>query len=190
MVKLKALGAPSRYRVEVYDRIRASLSQKPITKYGNSYDKRKFAFYQSYDGQGGNEAVVDKRANVLRHPMFWLGLPLLGLLGLYSFYNVFSYLNPKSEKPAKASEKPAAAAQKPAAAPTPPSPPKSATWRLVGRYSKGGYPVFVIQDTNGTYRHWSPVPAVLGEFSKPIMIDGDTISTWSGSAPATKGMLP
>lgn len=197
MVKLKALGLPSRYRVEVYDRTIISRSQKPITKYGNRYQKSRFAWYQSYDGSGGKEAVVDKRTNVLRNPVFWLGLPLLALAGVYSTSLVFGFISGDTTKKKMQAEREKLGLKEPssaipgasnsAAAPMPAKAPVS-PWRITGQYFVKGYPVFLLGNADGATRYYSPVPGS-GVVPLSIRVDGEEVTPYTGLFTSQKGLM-
>ena len=81
MVKLKALGRPKNYRVEVYTR--ANVRRKPQTIIVKKYDPAIFALYSSYDGKGGKEQVIDGRQNILKGLFFKLVIPAIVVFGVF-----------------------------------------------------------------------------------------------------------
>lgn len=93
MVKLKAIGRPKNYRVEVYTR--ANVRRKPQQVIIKKYNPEIFSLYSSYDGKGGKEQVIDKRQNMLRGAMFKFVLPLMLLLGGWGVYAASRVFVPK-----------------------------------------------------------------------------------------------
>ena len=89
--KLSFIGANKRFRVDVYHGqvtgATPSVSNRIREMYG-SYDKKITALYSSHtmsDSQnaGANEAPIDKRANILRRPIFLIAPPILLALAWY-----------------------------------------------------------------------------------------------------------
>lgn len=94
MVKLKAIGRPKNYRIEIYTR--ANVRRKPQQVLIRKYDPAIFALYSSYDGKGGKEQVIDNRQNMLRGAMFKVVLPLMLLLGGWGVYGASRVFVPKT----------------------------------------------------------------------------------------------
>ena len=96
MVKLKNLGRPKNYRIEIYTRanVRRKAQQVLIRK----YDPKIFALYSSYDGKGGKEQVIDGRQNILKGSFFKLVLPAIVILGVFCTWAVANVFQPKQQR--------------------------------------------------------------------------------------------
>ena len=96
MVKLKNLGRPKNYRIEIYTR--ANTRRKPQQIMIRKYDPKIFALYSSYDGKGGQEKVIDSRQNMLSGTFFRLILPLLVLGGIFAAWRASKVFEPPVSK--------------------------------------------------------------------------------------------
>lgn len=97
MTKLKAIGRPKNYRVEIFSgaKARGKAQQIIIRK----YDAKVFALYSSYEGKGGDERTIDGRQNMLRGGFFRVVLPAVVLLGVGGFWFVYRFLSPAKAAP-------------------------------------------------------------------------------------------
>ncbi|MCI1042235.1 zonular occludens toxin domain-containing protein [Caballeronia zhejiangensis] len=206
MVKLKAVGAPSAYRAEMYE----GWKQNSKTRTGTfirKYKKEIFPLYKSYAGAPGQgaEAVVDKRQNILANKMLWLmalGVVLCVVVGLWAVTRFFTKHNAKPlvqsaavAHAASSGAAPAAASSSASAsipAPSPIKPPSdfSDTWRVAGRYSADGRDFVVLVDGAGRMRVDSP-----GSFSGvgaavAGRVDGERVAIWTGAQRASASILP
>lgn len=93
MVKLKNLGRPKNYRIEIYSR--ANTRRKPQQVLVRKYDPKIFALYSSYDGKGGQEKVIDGRQNMLKGAFFRIVLPLMVVVGGFGACAVTKAFDPK-----------------------------------------------------------------------------------------------
>lgn len=194
MHKLKSIGQPTAYRVEMYEGYKQNKSTR-VSTFVKKYQKDVFPLYKSYDGDNAKEVQVDKRQNMLRDPKV-IGTAVAVVL-LWSFGGYFTYRffarhggdAPKVEASAGAQQSEAsAAASMPApgnakGAGGPASSGKddySSEWRVAGAYEANGERYVVVADSQGRLRVESPSMfrnsgiAAIGE------IDGERVAPWSG----------
>ncbi|KVK92105.1 zonular occludens toxin domain-containing protein [Burkholderia sp. MSMB1498] len=196
MHKLKAFGAPSRYRVEQYDGWKQNAKTRVATYY-KAYKAEIFPLYKSYAGGAGQEAVVDARQNVLLdRKLWWIAGAVVVLIGggLWLAVGFFTRKTEKSVegRAAVASPTPGGglgvsggvmSVPVPAAAPNPPD--VSDTWRVVGRFQSGDVHYVVLADSSGRLRVDSP-SAFNGAGAATVgRVDGQRVATWSGSKPSS-----
>lgn len=102
-VKLTAIGQKNKYRIDVY--MGAATGQKPGKPMRQLYGQYKPEIYQYYkshtrnktDFAAGMEEKADDRANVLKHPLIRLGIPLAIIIAVVAVSRVYSYFNPDQE---------------------------------------------------------------------------------------------
>lgn len=100
-VKLSAVGQKNRFRVDVYTG--AATGQKPGKPMRELYGKYKPEVYQYYKSHtrnktefaAGMEEKADKRANVLRSPLIWAGIPGAALMAVFSIWSLYQWFNPE-----------------------------------------------------------------------------------------------
>lgn len=98
-VKLTSVGQKNRYRIDVY--MGAATGQKPGKPMRQLYGKYKPEVYQYYkshtrnktDFAAGMEEKADDRANVLKHPLIKIGIPVFLVIAGFGVYNVSSYFD-------------------------------------------------------------------------------------------------
>lgn len=101
--KFKFVGAPKKYRVDIYQSYRMTKAHL-ITNFYRTYDKNIFPLYHSYAGGTGNEQNIDKRINVFRSGSFIVPI-VVAVCGLtWGVSYIYGWLNPKP-KDAQVSEK-------------------------------------------------------------------------------------
>lgn len=149
MTKHKALGKPSRYRVDVYAGYKMARGTPKIREMQRKYDPDIFKLYSSYSQSksGGKEGVVDGRANILRGAFFKLVLPCMFIFTVVAGWLVYRFFHPES-KQVQATGKPGAVAQGAApgvAAALPrPGPPAESEWRVKGYYMAHGHMIVLL----------------------------------------------
>lgn len=171
MVKLKSVGAPSRYRVEMYETGKQNAGTR-IGTFIRRYQPEIFPLYKSYAGGAGVESVVDKRQNVLGRKSLWVLAGVVLLVGLSGAWFAWRFLHhgvAKSKGGAAASAASSVSAGKlgsaAAAAPAVASTPDvSEAWREVGRYSARGVSYVVLVGEKGRFRVESP-----SAFMQPVI---------------------
>jgi len=196
MVKLKSVGAPSKYRVEMYE----GWKQNKTTRTGTfirSYKKEIFPLYRSYAGGAGTEAVVDKRQNILANKALWMmavGVFLCVAIGIWAVSHFF-HSNMHMHGGDAGAGSSVAAASRPASGVPAPGATKAAlewsdTWRVAGQFSSEGVDYVVLVDGTGHLRPDSP-GAYNGKGAATVgRVDGQRVAMWSGSAKPSGVPLP
>jgi zona occludens toxin len=108
-VKLTAIGSNTKYRIDVY--MGAAVGQKPgkpMRQLYGSYKKEVYQYYKSHtrnktDFAAGMEEKADDRANVLKHPLIKLGIPLCILIAIVAVYQVKGYFDVEASEQNEAS---------------------------------------------------------------------------------------
>ncbi len=188
MHKLKSLGLSSGYRVEQYEGWKQN-SKTRVGTYVRKYSKEVFPLYKSYAGAGGNEAVVDKRQNVLRNKRLWLivavmvVMPLVSVRFLWSFFHKASHgatvAAPLAASSPSGGGVSAAGGSGSAVGGSKPS--FSENWRIVGSYCGPGRAWVVVADSAGRLRMESPSMFQNTGVVRVGTIDGEQVSTFSGA---------
>ena len=156
MVKLKNLGRPKNYRIEIYSR--ANTRRKPQQILVRKYDPKIFALYSSYDGKGGQEKVIDGRQNMLKGSFFKFVIPLVVVIGLWGTWAVAKVFNPSGKvststvTPADKNKSLSSDPSKPGSIQTEQKPTAAAKFRIVGvmNFSEGTSPIFTIEKRDGS----------------------------------------
>lgn len=105
-VKLKSLGVPTAYRIELYEGNKISKLSK-IDTFVKKYDKAIFPLYKSYASSNGKEVVIDSRQNLLTNPKIYIVLLLCIVTIIFSVYYVSKFFaSPISEKQSKQLDQP------------------------------------------------------------------------------------
>jgi zona occludens toxin len=194
MVKLKALGLSSKYRVEMYEGWKQNKNTR-IGTFNKSYKKEIFPLYKSYAGGAGKEAQVDKRQNILKNKTLWLiGAGLVVSFGLAGKF-MWAYFHPKPKETAASLASSSVVGKEGGSSAQPPMPGNasgsssgasggsklfSETWRIVGGYSAGGVAWVVVADQAGRLRVESPSAFQNYGAAQVGTIDGERVSTFSG----------
>lgn len=204
MVKLKSVGAPSRYRVEMYETGKQTAGTRTGT-FIRRYQPEIFPLYKSYAGGAGVESVVDRRQNVFGRKSLWMlagGVLVLGLSGAWFAWRFFHH-GPVKEKGgagssvlasasavAGAGKAGSAAGAVAVAASTPGF---SDAWREVGRYTARGVAYVVLVGEKGRFRVESPSAFMGSGIASVGEVDGRRVTMWSGPAdpsPSTGPVMP
>lgn len=191
-VKLKALGRPKNYRVEIYQR--AVTRGQPNRIILRKYDPEIFKLYSSYSGQGGNEKTVDSRQNVLSGAFFRLVIPAFLVLLTIGSYFIWQFFHPKSESsqnalsnsspssnPSKIDEKakPQASVNSALAKPK-----ENDDWRSHGSVIRGSDVLVLVSRDNSPVRFIdNPVNAKFSRFGVEVFLpNGDFAVPWAKSS--------
>ncbi|MFM0260915.1 zonular occludens toxin domain-containing protein [Paraburkholderia sediminicola] len=198
MVKLKALGASTKYRVEMYEGWKQNRKTR-IGTFLRSYKKEIFPLYKSYAGVGGSEAVVDKRQNILANKRLWLmaaflvGMSFVSVRFLWSFFHRAANGTTATDVPRAAGSSTSANAPMSSgtsgAAPGGSKPVFSENWRIVGSYNGPGRSWVVVADSAGRLRMESPSMFQNTGVVRVGTIDGEQVSTFSGVKPSAGGAV-
>jgi len=195
MHKLKSLGLSSGYRVEQYEGWKQN-SKTRVGTYVRKYSRDVFPLYKSYAGPGGKEAIVDKRQNVLTNKRLWLIAAVLLVMAFVSVRFLWSFFHHAASGTMAASAAPATASTasatmgsattdlRPAGGSKPIF---SENWRIAGSYSAPGRSWVVVVDGAGRLRMESPSMFQNSGIVRVGTIDGEHVSTFSGSKLATGG---
>lgn len=196
--KLKTIGQPTRYRVELFEGAKLTKAAK-FDSFLRKYDPEVFPLYKSYDGIAGTETAIDDRQNVFKNPRVWVtGAAMLLMMIAAIWTLVWLY---KSRFPSKTADelsptKPAATVAMTPGAPTTSlagrSSPMSSQLRIAGVVVVRGQPFVAITDSSGQIRlENSGLFTGYGVLTVG-MIEGQKITTWTGGAPMqpTQSVLP
>lgn len=174
-VKLKSLGAPKAYRVELFEGNKTTKLTK-IDTFVKMYDKAIFPLYKSYAAGAGVEKTIDKRQNIFTNPRLWFMFVLVLVMFATGAYFVYKFFQPATHKA------PSSVAQ------GSPVPPKiesasdfSTDWRYGGHYIANGESWAVVVDSGGRIRVESPSVFTGKGFSAFGIVDGRKVTSYSGS---------
>ena len=183
MVKLKSVGAPSRYRVEMYETYRQTQGTRTGT-FVRKYRAEIFPLYKSYAGQGGKESVVDVRQNVFARKSLWFvaaGVFVLGGVGVWAAWRFFDGGSHRAGSSA-ASGAVHASASVAASGPAKVSPPRTSdVWRIAGGYRVGDVAYVVLSDGDNRLRVESPSEFMGSGIAQVGTVDGQRVAMWSGA---------
>ncbi|MFM0230811.1 zonular occludens toxin domain-containing protein [Paraburkholderia sediminicola] len=198
MHKLKSLGLASGYRVEMYEGWKQN-GRTRIGTFVRKYSKDVFPLYKSYAGVGGNEAVVDKRQNILANKRLWLISAFLVGMSFVSVRFLWSFFHRVANGTAATAAPRVAAASGSGSAPLSSGvsgaanggskPVFSESWRIVGSYSGPGRSWVVVADSAGRLRMESPSMFQNTGVVRVGTIDGEQVSTFSGAKPSAGGSV-
>ncbi|WP_341916410.1 zonular occludens toxin domain-containing protein [Polaromonas sp. YR568] len=186
MTKLKALGLTTRYRVDIYARVKV---RNPYRSLQRKYNKEIFELYRSYSqggGQSGNEVAIDDRANMLKGAMFTIGLPLMLLFFGFSVWGLWRFFHPPPPKPSPGAA--VTAPGLPGAAP-PRAEPGESDWRVVGHYSFGPDHYVIITRGQAVRTLMNPRGFYYDALRAYGSLDGKLLANYTGSPDATT-LLP
>lgn len=196
MTKHKALGASSRYRVDLYGGYKTT--RAAYRSFQRKYDKAIFALYQSYSqgaGVAGKEVAIDDRANIFKGWAFRFGLPLSVLLLLVFVFFIWRFFHPVSKPLAGApgvavsgAVLPAAGASAVAAAVVV-APPALSSWRVVGHYEAGGFVYVFLSDGSSSRYLVNPRGWYMDTLRATGLVDGVLASGYSGAV-ADSSLIP
>ncbi|MGC5809331.1 zonular occludens toxin domain-containing protein [Ralstonia pseudosolanacearum] len=195
MHKLKSLGLSSGYRVEQYEGWKQN-SKTRVGTYVRKYSKEIFPLYKSYAGAGGNEAVVDKRQNVLRNKWLWLLVAVMVVVPTISVRFLWWFFHhPTGRSTATATSSVAASGGTTTTGPAAgygttavgSKPSFSDNWRIVGSYSGPNGAWVVLTDSAGRLRMESPSMFQNTGMVRVGTVDGVQVSTFSGARPSSAG---
>ncbi|WP_174944718.1 zonular occludens toxin domain-containing protein [Burkholderia lata] len=189
MVKLKSLGLSKKYRVEMYEGGKQTLKTR-VGTFVRTYKSEIFPLYSSYVGGSGSEATIDKRQNVLANKTLWgvvCGVAVCMMVGAWGAWRFF-HPTSKAEVshaalPPQIDASPRAPGNitGPTGEATPASAKVSDTWRIAGSYRVGDLEWVVLIGGSGRMRIESPSMFVNDGIVRVGKIDGQDVTTWSGS---------
>lgn len=185
MQRLVALGLNKRYRVDVFQGVKLTKSNR-TNFYQEKYRKEIFELYQSVQGSNPVESKTDKRQSIFSSKLILFFIAAIPVLIGVSGYYVYSFFNPsiKNEKVEYStpvsdnSEK----MNKPAYLPSKPKVNISDNWRITGELSRNGSSYVILADRKGQLRL---EPRSLFQFKDRMLqgeIDGFIVNYYSGGA--------
>lgn len=189
MHKLKSLGAPKTYRVEMYEGWKQT-SRGRIGTFIRTYSKDVFPLYKSYDGDNAKELQVDKRQNVLANPRLIMTAVFVLCLFVVGGYQVRKFFKrPDNVQQAKAEQPSKSPGQSvaPGSSPVPAQPKSesrtdfSAEWRIAGVYEANGDRYVVVADQLGRLRVESPSQFHGAGIAMIGNLNGERIAPWTGA---------
>lgn len=186
-IKLKSIGAPTAYRIELFEGNKTT-KKAQIDTFVKKYNKAIFPLYKSYAAGSGKEKPIDRRQNILTNPRVWF--ILAGVVLMFSFGGYFTYrfFNPPgAAKPTRASSASATVSQPPAAQSQGPQGGFSDAWRYSGHFTGNGGSWVVLADSMGRIRLESPSTFVGAGLSAVGQVDGKTVTRFTG---ARESLIP
>ncbi|WP_063893071.1 zonular occludens toxin domain-containing protein [Burkholderia ubonensis] len=189
MVKLKSLGLSKKYRVEMYEGGKQTLKTR-VGTFVRTYKSEIFPLYSSYVGGSGSEATIDKRQNVLANKTLWAIVGGVAVCMMVGAWGAWRFFHPASKvdfshaaPPPQIDTTPRAPgnAVGPAGEAAPASTKVSDAWRIAGSYRTGDLEWVVLVGSSGRLRIESPSMFVNDGMVRVGKIDGQDVTTWSGS---------
>ncbi|MDC7945348.1 zonular occludens toxin domain-containing protein, partial [Raoultella ornithinolytica] len=185
MQRLVALGLNKRYRVDVFQGVKLTKSNR-TNYYQERYRKEIFELYQSVQGSNPVESKTDKRQSIFSSKLILFSIFLIPVLIGVSGYYVYSFFNPsvKSTKneSTTANSNNALKMDKAVFIPSKPKLNISDNWRITGELSKNGSSYVILADRKGQLRL---EPRSLFQFKDRMLqgeIDGVIVNYYSGGA--------
>lgn len=188
MVKLKSIGAPKAYRVELFEGNKTTKLTK-IDTFVKLYDKAIFPLYKSYAAGVGSEQAIDKRQNVLTNPRLWVMVGLVFTMLGTGGYFAYRFFQPKTHVKAAAKDNqgvPSAAKPQNTAGND-----FSPEWRYSGAFNANGQFWAVLSDSQGRLRLESPSVFTGRGLTAFGMVDGTKVTAFTGArTQSTFQMMP
>ncbi|WP_230580709.1 zonular occludens toxin family protein [Xenorhabdus bovienii] len=181
-----ALGFGSRYRVDVFQGVKITKSNR-MNYYQEKYDKAIFELYKSVEGNNPNTLKTDRRQSIFSSTkvlMLIVLVPVGVLVSVYFVYQYFNqYLNPESQKQDVSVNPSSPVITSPVNSVL--SSVKSATllsdkWRITGELVKDGRAYVILADKQGRLRL---EPRSQFQYSGRLLqgeIEGQTVNYYSG----------
>ncbi|MFJ9450277.1 zonular occludens toxin domain-containing protein [Herbaspirillum sp. NPDC101397] len=192
--KMKALGAPTSYRIEIYQGKKV-MKKARLDVFVKKYKKEYFPLYKSYAAGAGVETAMDKRQNVLMNPRLWFIAVLVVFAVTMGPYFVWrSLINKKS---------PDTVSSSPDSVTTPLTAQQTShsglvvsdqgevfsdDWRIVGRVSSGVKSYVVMSDGVGHLRVESPSMFTNDGYAQIGNIGGKKVTVFSGMTKSGSAM--
>lgn len=180
-VKLKSLGAPTAYRVELFEGNKTTKLTK-IDTFVKTYDKAIFPLYKSYASGSGNEKAIDKRQNIFTNPRLWVMLLIVLVMFGTGGYFTYRFFQPETHK-VKTSTSTQLSTTNGATAQVVKNELTthfSDVWRYGGSFKSRGETWAILVDPQGRVRVESPSMVTGTGLSAVAFIDGKKVTTYSG----------
>ncbi len=181
MSKLKALGAPKKYRVDVYSGGRL-VKTKLIKQMFRGYNKKYFELYKSHSQNNSDtnakEVAMDGRSNIFNSKLFYIVLPLLGVLAFFAYRFLHGFFNPEPKDIPKTAPVAQQIAPQLIGANPLPIPEEIPMYEIVGQIKKNGIKYDVVRSTNGRLRYIYGASTTKLGVDYSIEFDGNKVNTW------------
>uniref|UniRef100_UPI001CBB3BED zonular occludens toxin domain-containing protein n=1 Tax=Citrobacter sp. S-77 TaxID=1080067 RepID=UPI001CBB3BED len=185
MSKLVALGLRSRYRVDIFTGVKL-FKTNLVSSYQCKYSPLIFPLYKSHENGQGTELVVDKRQSAFSSKKIIVTSILLFLMFCFSAYYLYRFFSGFSderqinketnkETPVESTVLNSNPSHIPVSAP-----PRSKSWRIVGRINNGSGDFYILSNSVGDIRF---EPSSKFNFSGSLtsaVIDGEFVSRYTG----------
>lgn len=181
-----ALGMGNTYSVNMWEGSKMAKAGL-IGSWVRRYKKEIFPLYSSFKGGVQGKLVnTDKRQNTLNNPKLWIivGVAIVG--GYFAFKNIYKFFNrgtPNAVVSKVTSSASGSVVDSEVKKKNPSSEAEdiSETWRVVGRFTANDKYWVVVSDNAGRLRFESPSMFREKGLAVSGKIDGNKVSTWSGS---------
>lgn len=192
--KIKSLGLNKIYRVEMWEGWKQTAKAR-VDVINKKYDPQIFPLYSSYSGGHGKEVQVDDRQNILKNPKVWFFLFMIVFGGVGSVWGVLHFFNrgAPSAPVAVQSVNAVPAGQLPPGSPSAsPAAPQvlSSAWRIAGEIVVDGQRQVVLVNGEGVIRYEHPSNFQNSGRVMTGQLDGQRVSTFSGSKPPATSSVP
>ncbi len=186
--KMKALGVPTSYRIEIYQGKKV-MAKARLDVFVKKYRKEFFPLYKSYAAGSGTEKAMDRRQNILLNPRLWsisLFVLLAVTLGPYFVWRSLFHRTPAvvAEHQMNVSKGMLVQGTSPDTGTLQKNNGDnfSENWRITGHVSSGAKSYVVMSDEAGRLRVESPSMFANEGYAQIGEIDGRKVTVFSGVA--------
>lgn len=190
-VKLKSIGMPTSYRIELYEGSKIS-KVCHIDTFVKKYNKDIFPLYKSYAAGTGKEKPMDKRQNIFNNKKIFFFAGFVLVMCIFAGYKAYKFFKP-DPKPVLALSTSTAITPGGTAPPgAPGSTPVAAAvseWRITGRYVAHGELYFIVQNNAGRIRYEPNTNFVVKGPVITGLVDGQPVNLYAGGNAGTSSLL-
>lgn len=185
-VKLKAIGMPKQYRIELYEGNKVT-KQTHIDTYVKKYNPDIFPLYKSYGSVNGTEKPIDKRQNIFNNKKIYVFAIIIIVICAFSGRQMYKFFNPTPKTDVVNTKStilgPTGLPLQGAEAPKPVQP-TSTEWRITGRLITNGSLWFVMQNEKGRIRYETSDKFTVNGPLITGQVDGQTVNLYAGGSSA------
>lgn len=187
-VKLKSVGMPTRYRIEIYEGPRLTKKSHTSTLI-KKYNPEIFPLYSSYSGGQGSEAVIDERQSIFNNKRIWIVLFILFILVVGALFFLKSYFSGAMfgvSQPVPSGATPMNTPPGGSAAPysAPRGTEFSDQWRVTGYIQTGNSSFVIVSDSENRTRQVLSSGFNIDGLRTAGQVDGIPVTMFSGSTKA------
>lgn len=190
-VKLKSVGMPTRYRIEIYEGCRLTKKSHTSTLI-KKYNPEIFPLYSSYSGGQGSEAIIDERQSIFNNKRIWIVLFILCILVISAAFFLKNYFSGSMFATSQPSPPGATPITQTVITPGGPAAPYSAPratafsdqWRVTGYIQTGNSSFVIVSDSENRTRQVLSSGFNIDGLRTAGQVDGIPVTMFSGS---TKG---